>query len=408
MKICVFTLGCKVNQYESDAIKKMLTDKGYQVTETLEPADYYIINTCAVTAEAEKKSRQCVARALKQNPNAKILICGCASENDARQFIKDGVIYVSGTARKDLLTLLEEQGACVTEIPKTYEDYGFAASPRTRSYVKIQDGCNNFCSYCLIPYVRGRSRSRSIENVVAEVRSAAETCKEIVLTGIDISSYGKDIGLTLSDLIDALADIDVRLRLGSFEVNVIDDRLLSALKKLKRFCPHFHLSLQSGSSAVLRTMNRHYTTQEYADKVDLIRSYFPNAGLTTDVIVGFPTETDKDFAEGLDFIRAVKFSDVHCFPYSPRKGTVAYKLYKSLDANVIDKRVAQLLQLKDELRKAFAGDNLNVLHEVLFEDTEDGYAVGYTENYLRFYSKDGVHGEVAKVAGNQLFLDGIK
>lgn len=407
MKVCVFTLGCKVNQYESDALKKILSDKGYEVTEELIPADFYIINTCAVTAEAEKKSRQCVARALKQNPAAKVLICGCASENNAAQFEKEGVIYVSGTAKKVLLTFLENKGECVTDIPKTFEDFGYADSPRTRSYIKIQDGCNNFCSYCLIPYVRGRSRSRAKDSVIAEVISAAKTCKEVVLTGIDISSYGKDIGLTLADLTDGLKDIDVRLRLGSFEVNVIDERLLISLKNLKRFCPHFHLSLQSGSDAVLKSMNRHYTTAQYADKVRLIRSYFPDAGLTTDVIVGFPTESEKDFYDSLDFIKNIKFSDVHCFPYSPRKGTVAYKM-KPLPKNVVDARVAELLKVKAELKTSFAQVNIGKEREVLFEDVEAGYTVGYTENYVRFYSENGTHGDVKKVIGNKLFLDGIK
>ena len=295
MKVCVFTLGCKVHRYESDVIINKLIERGFEVTENLEKADYYVINTCAVTAEAEKKSRQCVARVKKQNPESKILICGCASENNAKQFEKDGVVYVSGTAKKDLLSLLPESGVNVDDIPKSYEESGFAENVRTRAYVKIQDGCNNFCSYCLIPYVRGRSRSRALDKVVEEVRSVPENIKEIVLTGIDISSYGKDIGLSLKDLILALSDVDKRIRLGSFEMNIIDENLLNALKGLKNFCPHFHLSLQSGSDEVLRTMNRHYKTKDYLERVRLIRKYFPLAGITTDVIVGFPTETDEEF-----------------------------------------------------------------------------------------------------------------
>lgn len=221
--------------------------------------------------------------------------------------------------------MLPESGVNVEDIPKSYEESGFAENVRTRAYVKIQDGCNNFCSYCLIPYVRGRSRSRALDKVVEEVRSVPENIKEIVLTGIDISSYGKDIGLSLKDLILALSDVDKRIRLGSFEMNIIDDGLLNALKGLRHFCPHFHLSLQSGSDEVLRTMNRHYKTKDYLERVRLIRKYFPLAGITTDVIVGFPTETDKEFFVSKEFVKSVGFSDVHCFPYSPRKGTASYK-----------------------------------------------------------------------------------
>ena len=207
MKVSVFTLGCKVNRYESDVIIRELREKGYEVTEELEPADYYIINTCAVTAEAEKKSRQCVARAKKHNPDAKILVCGCASENNAKQFEKDGVVYVTGTAGKDVVSLLPETGINISDIPDKYEENGFAERTRTRAYVKIQDGCNNFCSYCLIPYVRGRSRSRAIGSVVAEVKNRSADVKEIVLTGIDISSYGKDIGCSLKTLAESLSEV---------------------------------------------------------------------------------------------------------------------------------------------------------------------------------------------------------
>lgn len=407
MKVCVFTLGCKVNRYESDVIIKKLQDNGFEVTENLEKADYYIINTCAVTGEAEKKSRQCVARVKKQNPEAKILICGCASENNPTQFEKDGVVYVSGTAKKDILSMLPESGVNVEEIPKEYEESGFAENVRTRAYVKIQDGCNNFCSYCLIPYVRGRSRSRSIENIVDEIKLIPDEIKEIVLTGIDISSYGKDIGLSLKDLIFALSDVEKRIRLGSFEMNIIDDELLVALKNLKNFCPHFHLSLQSGSDEVLRTMNRHYKTEDYLERVNLIRKYFPLAGITTDVIVGFPTETDEEFILSSEFVKSVGFSDVHCFPYSPRKGTVAYKKYKPLAPSVIDDRMKTMLEIKENLKKAFLEKNIGVSHKVLFEEYENGFAVGYSENYLRFYDASANEGEIKNITANKIIFDGL-
>ncbi len=407
MKVCVFTLGCKVNRYESDVIERKLKEKGFEVTDKLEKADYYVINTCAVTAEAEKKSRQCVARVKKQNPDAKILICGCASENNAGQFEKDGVVYVSGTAKKDLLSMLPSDGVNVEEIPKDYEEVGFAETTRTRAYVKIQDGCNNFCSYCLIPYVRGRSRSRAIENVVSEINSLPDCIKEVVLTGIDISSYGKDTGLSLIDLVRALKDVDKRIRLGSFEMNVIDDELLTALCELIHFCPHFHLSLQSGSDEVLRTMNRHYKTADYLERVKLIRKYFPLAGITTDVIVGFPTETDKEFEISKEFVKSVGFSDVHCFPYSPRRGTVAFKRYKPLSSSVIDERMKDMLIIKENLKKEFLLKNIGVCHEVLFEEYENGYCAGYSENYLRFYDKNAKPDEIKKITAKQEIFDGL-
>ena len=274
MKAVIYNLGCKVNKYECDSLLKSLKEKGHEVSEDLVYADLYILNTCAVTNEAERKSRQCVTRCLKLNPNAKIVVCGCASQNNPTQFAdKENVTYVIGNAEKDkLIDNLEERGMVIKPIPTDYED-GFSPEVvRTRAYVKIQDGCDNYCSYCLIPYVRGRSRSRKIQSVVDEITRLSTICKEITITGIDISSYGKNIGSSLSELIEHLADIDCRLRLGSLEVNVIDERLLSALKSLKKFCPQFHLSLQSGEDGVLRKMNRHYTTAQYAEKVELSRN----------------------------------------------------------------------------------------------------------------------------------------
>ncbi|UKI51705.1 MAG: tRNA (N(6)-L-threonylcarbamoyladenosine(37)-C(2))-methylthiotransferase MtaB [Clostridium sp.] len=411
MKVCVFTLGCKVNRYESDVIINKLIERGYEVTENLEKADYYVINTCAVTAEAEKKIPSVRrAREKNKNPDAKKSSFAVARpKNNAKQFEKDGVVYVSGTAKKDLLALLPESGVNVEDIPKSYEESGFAENVRTRAYVKIQDGCNNFCSYCLIPYVRGRSRSRALDKVVEEVRSVPENIKEIVLTGIDISSYGKDIGLSLKDLILALSDVDKRIRLGSFEMNIIDDGLLNALKGLKHFCPHFHLSLQSGSDEVLRTMNRHYKTKDYLERVRLIRKYYPLAGITTDVIVGFPTETDKEFSISKEFVKSVGFSDVHCFPYSPRKGTVAYKKYKPLDSSsLIDGRMKEMLEIKENLKNDFLLKNVGATHEVLFEEYENGYCAGYSENYIRFYDKTAkTRRNQKKITGKAQIFDGL-
>lgn len=328
MKISVYNLGCKVNQYESDSLIRELSIRGFEVTDELEYADYYVLNTCAVTNEAERKSRQAVGRCLNFNPNARIIVCGCASENDKNQFLsKNNVTYVSGVAGKYLIPdILDVDGESeVRELPKEYEDMYSPLSMRTRSYVKVQDGCNNFCSYCLIPYLRGRSRSRRIESVVAECERVASS-GEIVLTGINLSAYGLDVASSLTELIGSLGNIDARIRLGSLEVNVIDEEFLSALKGLKHFCPQFHLSLQSGSDSVLKKMNRHYTTDEFYEKVRLIRETFEDAAITTDVICGFPTESEEEFRESLAFAEKVGFADMHVFAYSSRKGTKASRL----------------------------------------------------------------------------------
>ncbi|MDE7336624.1 MAG: tRNA (N(6)-L-threonylcarbamoyladenosine(37)-C(2))-methylthiotransferase MtaB, partial [Clostridia bacterium] len=346
MKISIYNLGCKVNKYECDGMLKSLKDRGYDVTEDLVVADLYILNTCAVTNEAERKSRQCVSRCLRLNPNAKIVVCGCASQHDPEQFIeKENVTFVIGTADKDkLIDKLESKGVLIKPIPTEYEDGFTPEVVRTRAYVKIQDGCDNYCSYCLIPYVRGRSRSRKIESIVKECERLSSICKEIIITGIDISSYGKNIGSSLSELMNRLKDVDCRIRLGSLEVNVIDEDLLNSLKSLKKFCPQFHLSLQSGEDGVLKKMNRHYTTSQYKEKVDLIRNVFPDAAITTDLICGFPTEDEESFNKTLKFMDEVGFAQVHVFGYSQRGGTVAAR-YKTLPPDIVKSRVARAIKV---------------------------------------------------------------
>lgn len=410
MKICVFTLGCKVNQYDSDAIVKGLKQKGYDVVEQLEYADVYVINTCAVTNEAERKSRQAVARATALNPDCKIFVCGCASQNDAEQFkSKNNVVYVSGTANKLALIDFEklETADCgCLSTATVFEETGTALSLRTRHYLKVQDGCNNFCNYCLVPYVRGRSRSRSLENVLEEMNEAVKSTKEVVLTGINLSAYGLDLGLSLTDLINAVSDYDVRIRLGSLEVNVVSEEFLLALKNLKKFCEHFHLSLQSGADATLKAMNRHYTTTEYRKAVKLIRKYFPDAAITTDIIVGYPTETEEDFIESYEFAKEIAFADIHVFTYSPRDKTVAFKL-KPLSGDILldrQRRMSSLKQnLKNEYNSAFIGRPL----EVLFENRANGSMCGHSGNYITVYG-DGKAGELKTVVPKELYKDGLK
>ncbi len=379
MKVVVYNLGCKVNQYESDGIITKLSSLGYEVSDSLQYADVYVLNTCAVTNEAEKKSRQAVSRCLHFNKNAKIIVCGCASQNDFKQFEdKDGVTYISGVANKNKIPeLIEQQGIFVAPISNQYEEELQPNLIRTRAYVKIQDGCNNFCAYCLIPYLRGRSRSRSVQSIVAECERLAKVTNEIVLTGIDMSSYGIDFGSSLSNLLKALSHINVRIRLGSLETRVITDELLKATIGLKKFCPHFHLSLQSGNDQTLKDMNRKYTTEFYMSRVDLIRKYYPKAAITTDLICGFPTETEEQFAGTLEFIDKVAFSDMHIFAYSKREGTAAAK-YKMLCGDVVKNRTKRAehiaLKNKEAYYKSFIGKSLEVLLE------SDG---GYSREYLK-------------------------
>ena len=415
MKAVVFTLGCKVNGVESGSLIAGLRARGMEVSDELVFADLYILNTCAVTGEAEKKSRQAIARVRAINPRAAIVVCGCAAEKAPEAFSsREGVFLVTGARQKSkILQLLDDAAkrkeapcgaapVCIDDADGAYDDMLPPASSKTRAFVKIQDGCNNFCSYCIIPYLRGRSRSRSLESAAAEILSSP--AEEVVITGIDISSY-RDGDRGLAELLDAVKDAKCRIRLGSLEVGVIEEKLLRSAQRVRNFAPQFHLSLQSGSNAVLRKMNRRYTREEYLEKVALIRRYFPTAAVTTDIIAGFPTETDADFEDTLDLARRAGFSHIHCFPYSRRTGTNAAKL-KDLAPHVKKERLHRLMALAEELRadyeRAFIGKTL----EFVPEEQKDGYTVGYSENYIRLYVK----GEVLsrrKVRAVGMFSDGM-
>lgn len=430
MKIVVYNLGCKVNQYESDSIIRELKSRGHEVYDDFTEADAYILNTCAVTNEAERKSRQAIARAKKFNATAKIIVCGCASENNAEQFSeKDGVVYISGVAGKakipdlikskcedDSLSLgtndsvnnasvgqidIDSKNLSVSDLPTVYEDDMAIDGIRTRAFLKVQDGCNNFCSYCIIPYLRGRSRSRAIDSVAQEFDRLSRQVKEIVLTGINLSAYGMDIASSLKDLLIALSRFDTRIRLGSLEVNVIDREFLEACKSLKRFCPQFHLSLQSGDDNVLKDMNRHYTTAEYLEKVKLIREYFPDASITTDLICGYPTESEESFKNTIEFIKKVNFADMHIFVYSTRKGTKAAKL-KLIPHEVAKERANTAIKIAEEMKREYLKSHIGSKLEVL---VENGY--GYSKEYIKVYV-DGVDGEIKEISPSEIYLDGLK
>ena len=396
MRAVVFTLGCKVNEAESASVMAALEQMGWEVDDKLSFADAYILNTCAVTREAEKKSRQLVARAKKFNEMADIFVCGCASEKDRESFLKRGVTFVTGARRKqDIIdAIAAHYGVESRELP-------FPKQTRTRAFIKIQDGCNNFCSYCIIPYLRGRETSRPAEDIIDEINST--DCAEIVLNGINISAYEGG----LEKLIGRLKGVNKRIRLGSLECSAITDGLLTALKELKDFAPQFHLSLQSGSDSVLKAMNRHYTREEYLSKCAKIYGYFPDAAITTDIIAGFATETEEDFSKSLSIIDEAGFARIHAFAYSPREGTVAYKL-EDVPPAVKSERLHRLLKAGKESEERYISRFLGTTREIIAEEFADGYTCGYTDNYIRVYIKENLTAGVKfRVKLTEFFKDGV-
>lgn len=390
-KVCFISLGCKVNKYEIDSMANILYNAGYNITFNHEPADYYVLGTCAVTNESEKKSRQYITKLSKLNPNSKIIVCGCASENNPVQFKRDNVISVIGVeGREHILELLN--GNDFKPYPLSTKFNNNVVCPyksHTRAYIKIQDGCNNFCSYCLIPYLRGRNRCRGLTEIISEAKELAKNANEIVLTGIDVSSY-KDGEYDLGDLVSMLKLVNARIRLSSFEVRIITEQFLNKLKQNPNFCPHFHLSLQSGSTTVLKRMNRHYTVKEYLERIKLIRKYYPDANITTDIIVGFPGESEQEFLETVETCNLAEFGHVHIFPYSIRNGTVASKMVQ-VDDIVKKERTKQLIKLCELNEKQFYKTMLGKTFTMLTEEEHNGYMQGYTENYIKVYvKKDGL------------------
>ena len=397
MKAVVFTLGCKVNSSESASLVNGLEERGYKVYDELVYADIYILNTCAVTGEAEKKSRQAIARVRAINPEAKIFVCGCASQHNPQSFVDKNVDLILGANHKSKILeyvdnmqakLIDEQQAMYNNIVGMEESSIFEELPATkyfqkRAYIKVQDGCNKFCTYCIIPYLRGRTRSRSIASIQQEI--ANSNALEFVITGIDLSSFD-DNGKDLSDLMQTLANCKGRIRLSSLEVGVITDKLLHTLKNMPNFAPHFHLSLQSGSNAVLKKMNRKYTREDFIQAVQKIRTIFPNVAITTDIIVGFPNETEEDFLETMSIVKICNFSQIHAFPYSKREGTIAAK-WADLDGKIKKDRLHRLLKLAKEQQQEYERQFINATLHFIPEEVQGEYTVGYSENYIRLYYK---------------------
>lgn len=395
----ILTLGCKVNQYESEAMAELFEKNGYiQVDNDTDVADVYIVNTCTVTNLSDRKSRQYIRRAKRENPDSTVAVVGCYAQVAPKEVEKiEGVDVVIGTSeRSKIVDLIEEAKEedkkinIVRDIKKD-RDFQFIKIDenfhKTRSYMKVQDGCNRYCTYCIIPYARGTIRSRRIGDCVREaIRLANAGYKEIILTGIHVGSYGVDLGpVRLIDLIEAIAEVDgiERIRLSSVEPNIISEDFMRRAIACSKLCDHFHLSLQSGSNKVLKDMNRHYNREEFIEKTKIIKKYMPYAGLTTDIIVGFPGESDEDFEDSMSIVREVKFSKVHVFKYSKRKNTPAADRADQVDGNIKIKRSEELIKLQDQYLKKFREKNMPRTLKVLFEEFDQGYYFGYTDNYIR-------------------------
>lgn len=399
-KAALHNLGCKVNAYETEAMQELLEDSGYEIVPFHEKADIYIINTCTVTNMADRKSRQMLHRARKMNPDAIVAACGCYVQEKPEEVADCVDIVIGNNRKKEIVHILEEYEKGREGIRKDLVDIGHTreyedlhlsrTAEHTRAYIKVQDGCNQFCSYCIIPYARGRVRSRSMESVREEVETlAGNGYQEVVLTGIHLSSYGIDTGTDLLSLIRTVHEVAgiKRIRLGSLEPRIITEEFAEAIAGLPKMCPHFHLSLQSGCTETLKRMNRRYTAEEYYEKCELLRIYFRNPALTTDVIVGFPGETEEEFKASRDFIDKVDFYETHVFKYSRREGTKAAAMPDQVPEEEKTRRSNILLDLSRKKQAAYEQRLLGTTQEVLIEEeirrNGEIYQVGHTREYVK-------------------------
>ena len=423
MKFGFYTLGCKVNQYETQAMEQLLIGQGHTVGDFNEPCDGYIINTCSVTAVADRKNRTVIRRCRRENPNAILGICGCYSQHapDALWELGADVIGGSGGREAFLADMLDamETRQKRQRVDKALSRREFEVLPaggleeRTRAMLKVQDGCCNFCTYCIIPYTRGPVRSAPIELAVQQAKELAEKgYREIVITGIEIASWGVDLPgkPQLADLLKAVCEAvpQMRVRLGSLEPRIITREFCEKLKKHKNLCPQFHLSLQSGCDSVLARMKRKYTTARYLESVELLKEHFPGCAVTTDMIVAFPGETEEEFRESLRFIRKCGFADMHIFPYSRRPGTPADKMPGQLSNAVKEARSKEAIAVAEEMKKNFCQSLRGSIQEVLFEELSEGYYTGHTPNYMKVYvqGKD-LHNQILAVQLQEPFQDGM-
>lgn len=402
-KVALHNLGCKVNAYETEAMQELLEKNGYEIVPFKEGADIYIINTCTVTNMADRKSRQMLHRAKKMNPDAIVVAAGCYVQTERDKVDESIDIIVGNNKKKDIIEILkeyEETKSLKKEIidinhTKEYEELHLSkTAEHTRAYIKVQDGCNQFCTYCIIPYARGRVRSRSYDSVIEEVTIlAANGYKEVVLTGIHLSSYGVDTGDNLLNLILGVHAVEgiERIRLGSLEPRIITEEFAKTISGLPKMCPHFHLSLQSGCNETLKRMNRRYSAEEYFEKCELLRKYFKNPALTTDVIVGFPGETEEEFEESRAFVDNVNFYETHIFKYSRRAGTKADRMENQIPEEIKTKRSNILLEMNEKKQKAYEETLIGTVQEVLMEESiernGETYQVGHTKEYVKIALK---------------------
>lgn len=412
MNVYFYTLGCKVNQYETQEMSELLEKNGYTIIYNAAEADIAVVNSCTVTAESVRKTRQTVRKLKKQMPDNIIILTGCASQAEPHIIsdLPEVDIFMGNRSNTQIVIALneyiEQKQTIIKRIEhKTGDEFCGAGISRfdghTRAFLKIQDGCDRFCSYCLIPTARGRSRSKSLEDIDRELKALSENgYTEIVFVGINLSDYGKNTPYTLPDALRLAEKYDgiKRVRLGSLEPDHITDKMISELKTITKLCPQFHISVQSGCDSVLKAMNRHYTADEYENLAKKLRETFIDATVTTDVLVGFPNETEENFKETAEFVKRVGFEKVHVFPYSVREGTKAAKM-EQLTKSIKEERAARLSEITDKIRESFLSKQIGKTVEVLFETEKDGYCEGYTKNYtpVRVYAQRNCKGEFLSV-----------
>ncbi len=425
MKTAFHTLGCKVNQYETEAMQKLFTAAGYELTNEVESADVVVVNTCTVTALSSQKSRQIIRRSARANKNAVMVVVGCYAQSEPEKISQiDGVDIIIGTKdRMRIVELVEEcfknRGKKILQVGEVENISEFEELPhtpqRTRAFLKIEDGCNNFCSYCIIPLVRGRVRSRSLENIRAECLELKKNFfKEIVLTGIHIGAYGRDFHEKIS-LVDAVKTVletaePLRLRLGSIESVEMTDELIDLMKNDSRICNHLHLPLQSGSDEILKAMRRPYTTKNFSDLTARLVKEIPEISIGTDLIVGFPGETEKNFEETINFLQTQPFSKIHVFPFSAREGTLAAGMKNQIDSQTKKNRVEKVLEIAKSKEKIFAEKLIGRMVEIISETEENNFIDGLTKNYIRVYVPSNQEiklGEIVRVKIEKLFRNGV-
>lgn len=423
-KVALTTLGCKVNQFETETMEGLFKQKGYEIVPFEEWADFYVINTCSVTSLGDRKSRQIIRRAQRQNEQAVIAVCGCYAQVHPEEIKAiEGVRVVLGTKERSRIVEYVEQAAredgILDEVGNIMEAGEFEDIPlydmpqRTRAFLKIEDGCQNFCSYCIIPYARGPVKSRQLAKIHAEAQKLVSAgFKEIVLTGIHLGAYGRDLpeNVTLADACREVLKVEglKRLRLGSLESIELSPDLFALIRSDERFCAHLHLPLQAGSDSVLKDMNRHYTVAEFARLIERVETEVPGVAVSTDIIVGFPGETEEQFRQGLDFVEMMNFSRMHVFPYSRRSGTPAAERKDQIEEPVKKERVHRMQALAVRKTEEFHNRFLGKAMRVLFETNNDGVTDGLTDNYIRVYTDDAVQsGEIYEVRLERLYKDGV-